>query len=205
MYRKHIIVLSSIPVFRQKNTRRHGRAIFYLMANIGHTLHSGNMPALYRKGQAIGSKSLPQVCASWRVVSGSVHGVSLPRRVAIYSDRCALFLALHLRAFSLYLALLFFRQSARYSFVELGGCLLIPSPLFFELWIMFAVVAWVHVCVNVPVFADYARVFDLKVILHICPPPSVRNTTHSASMPSAPLRVRVAACVGLCVKILTKK
>lgn len=173
MYRKHIIALSSIPVFRQKNTRHYGRAISYLTVNIGHTQHSGNMPALYRKGQAIGSKSLPQVCAAWLVVSGSVQGISLPRRIAIYSDRCALFLALHLRAYSLYPALLFCRQVERYSFAELGGCLLIPSPLFFELRIMFAVVAWVHVCVNVPVFADYARVLYFKMVLHtrFYPPP----------------------------------
>lgn len=157
------------------------------------------MPALYRKGQAIGSKSLPQVFVAWRVVSGRVQGFSLPRLIAIYSDRCALFLDLHFLAFSLYLALLFFRQSARYSFVELGWCLLIPSPLFFELWIMFAVVARVFIAIDVYVLAYLAGPARFKVILHICPPPSVRNTTHSASMPSAPLRVRVAACVGPCI------
>lgn len=128
------------------------------------------MPALYRKEHAIGSKSLPHVCVAWRVSSGNVAGISLPRRIAIYSDKCALFLALHLRAYSLYSPLLFCRQVARYSFVELGGCLLMPSPLFFVLWIMLAVAAWVHICVNVPVFADNAWVFDFKVILHLPTP-----------------------------------
>ena len=125
MYRKHIIALSSIPVFRQKNTRHYGRAISYLVANIGHPL---------------------------------------PRRIAIYSDRCALFRALHFRAFSLYLALLFFRQVELYSFAELGGCLLMPSPLFFELRIMFALVAWVFVFVHVDVLANLAGLARFEMI-----------------------------------------
>ena len=154
------------------------------------------MPALYRKGQAIGSKSLPQVCAAWLVVSGSVQGISLPRRIAIYSDRCALFLALHLRAYSLYPALLFCRQVERYSFAELGGCLLIPSPLLYGIGIMLALAARVFIAIDVYVLAYLAGPARFKVILHICPPPSFCNTTHIAAMPSAPRRVRVAACVG---------
>lgn len=95
-----------------------------------HSRHSFSNPSLCLSGQAIGSKSLPHVCSAWRVASGNVQGISLPLRIAIYSDRCALFFLRHLRAYSLYLALLFSRQVARYSLLALGGLPLIAFEAF---------------------------------------------------------------------------
>ena len=114
MYRKHIIALSSIPIFKQKNTRH--------MAG----LCSGSPPLL-------------------------------PRIITFLP--------------------------------------IIPFPLLYGIGIMLALAARVFIAIDVYVLAYLAGPARFKVILHICPPPSVRNTTHSASMPSAPRRVLVAACV----------
>ena len=155
-------------------------------------LHSCSIPDLRLSGQATGSKSRPHVGLAPVRICGSSICTHRPLLWAMYSERCAPFLARHRLAFSLYLALFFSRQAARYSLLALGGLLI--SLLVFGVVLTFA--ARVFIAVYIHVLAYRARPARFKMILHIRTPRSACNTIHTAASTSVPRRVQAAAYVG---------